>query len=171
MVIPHIDEELLKKVFFSEKGKELLEKIKNEFPLKKMLTAVCSNESENVYYDKTIWKDQRWFKMSHLQRIFFWPEGNRKLSDNEAFQFYNWYIVPIWNFVYGKHLPLIFNEEEEKDNIAIKSPGDLTDLMWLLKNCLEIEELDLGIYPSVRGKKERFVNEEDKIKKKVIIEE
>lgn len=109
----------------------------------KMVPFSKDREVSNLYYDQANWNpDRTLINADKLHTLFEWEESKRRLNVEEFKQFWNNYIVPLWNLIYtGKNNKNVIVDTEE----LITNKGDLIDVVWLLSKAFELKELETGI--------------------------
>ncbi len=99
---------------------------------------------EKVRTTDSLWVDGP-LKAGLIRKLLVWDEASTShyLNEEEFVEFYNYYLGPLFRFIYGSSG---FKNEISSDNDqVISSKTDLINLFWLLTNCLEVKELQTGI--------------------------
>ena len=144
--IPKLTDEILKETFSTTRGQQVISEIKagKLVPMRMIMDGILKFKAADIYFDGC-WGDEGGLIIKDIVSMFSWRDGDRSLKNNECLQFYNDFLVPLWNFFNEENpRPLVFDCE---DKIIVKK-SELSTLMWLVVKCQSLGTLNLGIYPT-----------------------
>lgn len=134
-------------MFDSPEARQILSEIETEqlVPLFMVVKGILHYEAGEKYYSEDCWKDGGHLRVEDIKSMFNWKDGGRKLDDRECLQFYNDFLVPLWNYLIKENpRPLAFSCGDK----IIAKKSELAKLMWLATKCQSVDGLNSGICPT-----------------------
>lgn len=136
--------------FSTTKGQQVISEIKEGklIPMRMVIEGIMPYHAAEKYFDGC-WGDEGGLKIKDIVSMFSWRDGDRKLKYDECYQFYNDFLVPLWNFFIEENPRPIILDCEHK---IFTKKSELSTLMWLVVKCQSLDSLNLGIYPTPKKK-------------------
>lgn len=145
-IIPKLTDEILNKIFDSPKAQQVLAEINNgRFSLLRVTIEGILRYKADEKYCQDCWGVGGGLKVEEIKSMFNWKGRDKQLDDRECLQFYNDFLVPLWNYSI-KEFPrsLALSCEE----VVIVKKSELAMLMWLVTKCQSLDILNFGICPT-----------------------